>query len=124
MADERVVLASAARTATLTSADMSSGQKTGLYLLIDVTAVTSTPSVVLTLQAHDDQIADYFTLFTAAAALTAVSKAVYYIGPGAVKPTTGVTEVASIGLPPDWRVSMAHADTDSITYSITAQLVI
>lgn len=48
------LLASAARTATVATADQPNPECRGVHVIIDVTAVTSTPSVVATIQGKDE----------------------------------------------------------------------
>ena len=62
MADELEVLVSAARTATVQSTQQAAPtQFKGMYLLIDVTAITATPSITINLEAHDDMIGAFFS---------------------------------------------------------------
>ncbi len=123
MAEEAVVLASAARTATLQSAEvLCPKQYSGMFLLVDVTAITATPVLTVNLEVHCDTINEWFTFFTASATITAISETVYFIGRGATA-SNGVAQVGGVTLPPDFRLNMTHADTDSATYSVTAQWV-
>jgi len=114
----RTLFASAARTATASSDDQYSSEP-GLHLVIDVTAVAATPSVVPTIQGKDALSGKYYTILTGAA-ITATGTTVLKVYPGIEPLANGA---ASDVLPGTWRVTMTHADADSITYSVAAHLV-
>lgn len=122
MAKHVSVYASAARTATPTAVTVPTGRFKSLHLVIDVTAVTSTPSVVCTIDGLDPVSGKYYNLLTSAALtesgvpFTRVLK----IGPGL--PVTANLSANDV-LPSTIRVTMTHADADSITYSVAATLV-
>lgn len=111
--------ASAARTATGNSGDLSNGQHRGLHLVIDATAASATPSVVFTIQGKDETSGQYYTIL-ASAAITGVSTTVLRVYPGL---TAASNTVANDALPKTWRVLATHADADSITYSVGACLI-
>jgi uncharacterized hydantoinase/oxoprolinase family protein len=115
------LFASAARTATVNSADKWNHSHRGIRLIIDVTAVTATPSVVFTLQGKNTLpgSADYYTVL-ASAAVTATGETVMTVYPGI---TVAANVSASTVLPPLWRVNAAHGDADSITYSCRYELI-
>lgn len=122
MADNRSVtlLASAARTASNNTADQSNNSYRGLHVIIDVTAVSATPSVVATIQGKDEVSGVYYDLLVATA-ITATGTTVLKVYPGIAAAAGGA---ASDVLPSTWRVKLTHADSDSITYSVAAQLVL
>jgi hypothetical protein len=122
MAKHVSVYASAARTATPTAATFPAGRFKSLHLVIDVTAVTATPSVVCTVDALDPVSGKYYNLLTSAALTESGSPytRVLKIGPGL--PVTANVSANDV-LPSTVRVTMTHADTDSITYSVAATLV-
>lgn len=117
---ELTVLASAARTANVNSSDLSNFNGRGVHVIIDVTSVTATPSVVFTVQGKDAVSGKYYTLLTSAA-ITATGTTLLTVYPGAAV-TANVS--ASNVVPKTWRVSAAHGDADSITYSVGAVLVL
>lgn len=115
------LLASAARTATPTIAGgvdeftTADGEARGCVVIMDVTAVTATPSVVVTIQGWDPGSEDWVDIL-ASAAITGTGTTLLQVYPGA-------EEVANasrgIRLPRRWRVAdPVHGDTDSITYSL------
>lgn len=113
------VYASAARTATPTAVTLPAGRYNYLNLTIDATAVTATPSVVVTVDALDPVSGKYYNLLTSAA-ITAISTTVLRIGPTL---TAVANLAANQALPDTLRVTMTHADADSITYSVGAALM-
>ncbi len=114
------ILASAARTTTTNSADFTNYNARGAHFFIDVTAVTATPSITVNIQGKDPVSGTYYNLLTSVA-ITTVSTAVLklYPGIGAV-----ANAAAADILPRTYRVSVTHADADSITYSVGASLVV
>jgi len=121
MGKHTTVYASAARTATPTAVTFPAGRYNFLHLSIDVTAATATPSVVCTVDGLDTVSGKYYNLLTSAALtesgvpFTRVLK----IGPGL--PVTANVSANDI-LTDTIRVTMTHADSDSITYSVGANL--
>ena len=65
-------LASAERTATTNSSDLTNPGARGVILTLDVTAITDTPSVTLSVTYKDPEGGNYEAIFSAAAAVTAV----------------------------------------------------
>lgn len=116
---EYVLLASAARTATISTADQTNRNGQAVQVVINATAETATASVVPTIEGKDPISGTYYVLLTGAA-VDAVGIVALTVGLG----VTSVTNVA-IGtvLPKTWRVTMTAADADSLTYSISATLV-
>lgn len=109
------LLASAARTASNDTADQRTpGDARGFAVTINVTAASATPSVVFTIQRKDPVSGAYSTVL-ASAAITGVGTTVLRVYPG----LTAAANLTANDLAPDtWRVSIAHADGDSITYSV------
>ena len=107
-------LASAARTATTDSADLSNPDGRGVWVVLDVTAITATPSLTVLIQAKDPASGKYVTLLTGAAVAT-VSTTTYVVYPG-------ITETANVDVsapvPKTFRIRVTHADADSATYSV------
>jgi hypothetical protein len=116
---EITVFSSAARTASENSADLSNPYARGAVIVIDVTAVTATPSVVFTVKGKSALGSDYYTIL-ASAAITATGQTVLRIYPGL---TAAANVTASDVLPATWRVEAVHGDADSITYSVSANLI-
>lgn len=117
---EFVAFASAARTATPTPAtiDNASGHS-GLEVVVDVTAVSATPSVVFNIESKDPA-SDKWSLLLASAAVTTVSTNRYRVHP-ALTETANVDAADVVGR--QLRVRPVHADADPITYSVGVTLV-
>jgi hypothetical protein len=113
-------LASAARTASVNSADLINYNAKGLHLIIDVTAITDTPSITVEIQGKDEVSGKYYAILTSAA-IVATGTTVLKVFPAL---TAVVNTVANDILPRIWRVSVTNADADSITYSVAANLVL
>jgi hypothetical protein len=106
--------ASAARTANPTAHEpyRLTGKARGILVQIDCTSITSTPSVVFTVQ---NMSSDAWATALASAAVTAAGTTNLVVHPSAadranVSENTQLTDV--------WRVIATHGDTDSITYSV------
>jgi hypothetical protein len=113
-----VLLASAARTATVNTDDQTNHDFRGLHVIIDVTAIAATPSVVPKIQGKDIASGKYYDLLEGAA-ITGTGTTVLRVYPGiAAAANTKADDV----LPRIWRVRFEHADADSITYSVGATL--
>ena len=115
----KLLLPSVARIATTNSPDIANLGANGVHVVIDVTAVTATPSVVPTVQGKDPVSGKYYTLLVGAA-ITATGTTVLKVFPSA----TAVANLAANDIVPElFRVIMTHGDADSITYSVSANLV-
>jgi hypothetical protein len=113
-----ILLASAARTATTQSSDQTNYNGRGLILIANVTAATDTPEVTLSLQIKDSISNAYFTVWTGAAPITGTGTSAYLFVPGGA--AGSFTEAVNLRLSRTWRLVATHADTDSITYSVSA----
>jgi hypothetical protein len=116
---ERVVYASAARTATPTAVEVNTGLHGALRIVIDVTAVSATPSVVFTVDGKDSLSGKFFNLITSAA-VTATGTTVLTVALGV---TVAANVAVSAPLSQVVRVVATHGDADSITYSVSAHLI-
>jgi len=112
--NEGAILASAARTATAASEIFTNSDYRGIDVIIDVTAVTSSPSVVFTVQGYDITSGKYYTLL-ASAAITGTGTTVLRVYPGCI---AAANAVANFALPRQWRVNAVPGNSDSITYSV------
>lgn len=122
MAKHVSVYASAARTATPAAVTVPTGRYKALHLVIDVTAITATPSVVCTVDGYDPISGKYYNIITSAALTEAgvPYTRVLRVGQGL---TAAANLVVLDVLPSIIRVTMTHGDADSITYSVAASLV-
>jgi len=110
------VLASAARTATVSSADFVNYNGKGLTLFINVSAASATPSVVFMIEVKDP-ISGFYWGMLATAAITGVGTSMLWLHPGL---NLVPNQRENLPLARTWRVTATHADADSITYSVAA----
>lgn len=120
---EKILLASAARTATPTIADQRDPNAEGVHIIINVTALTATPQVVPKIQGKGP-LGTYYDILVGSTITdvtvgTPPATVVLKVGPGITPVPNGA---AADYLPDTWRVVMTHGDTDSITYTVTAVL--
>ncbi len=116
---EVTALASAARTASVDSSDLTNYNARGVIVTIDVTAVVDTPSMVLTIQGKSSLGSDYSDIL-ASAAITGAGVTRMIVYPGV---TPAANAAVSQPLPRLWRVSVVNADADPITYSVSANYI-
>jgi hypothetical protein len=112
-------LASAARTATTSSAALSNMDKKGIHVVLDVTVNPSSASIVLKIEGQDVLSGKYYTILEGAA-VTATGTTVYKVFPGAA---VVANSVANDIIPKTFRITVTHADSDSMTYSVGYSLV-
>lgn len=118
-ATQHTVYASAARTATPTAAVLSTNRVRALRLVIDITAVTATPAITVTIDTLDAASGKYINLLTSAA-LAAVATTTLEVGPGL---TAAANVTANKYLGDQLRITCTHGDADSATYSVGAHLI-
>jgi hypothetical protein len=112
-----VLYASAARTTTpaVSTAYRRQGQYRGGVLQINVTAETSTPSVVFTLQQQSASTYAWSTIVESAA-ISTVSTVNIVVHPSAPD-IANLSESTQMGN--RWRLIATHGNSDSITYTAT-----
>jgi hypothetical protein len=115
------VYASLARTATPAAVVLDLSVIRALLVVIDVTAIVTAPSVVVTVDGVDAS-GKFWNLLTSTA-LTAVTGAT----PRVLKVGRGITAAANLAaadiVPERVRITMTHGNGDSITYQVTAHLL-
>ncbi|KPI09928.1 hypothetical protein OV450_3419 [Actinobacteria bacterium OV450] len=89
------------------------------HFVIDVTAVTSSPSVVFTVSGVDRASGQIYTLL-ASAAVTGTGTTVLRIDSAL---TGSANLIAKDTLPPVIRVTATHGNSNSITYSVGAAVM-
>lgn len=113
MPQSEALFASAARTATVTSRDISNPGFKFLDVVLDVTAA-GTGSVTVTINGKDPASAKYFLLL-AGAAVTTISTNQYQVGPY----VTGAANVKAVrGLPDILQVVLTANNANSLTSSV------
>ena len=114
------VLASAARTATVTADTFqTAGATSGLIVIINVTADPAAASVVFTIKGVDP-VSNATWDVLASAAIAATGTVVLRVSPHL---TAAANLIAKDVVPAFFTVTATHADADSITYSVAAQAV-
>jgi hypothetical protein len=114
----RGLYASVARTATPTPVEVTERSFDGARIVIDATAINLTPSVVFNIEGYEP-ISNKWYLILASAAIVAVGTTVLRIHSGAAETANVSTNQV---LPMRWRVRPVHGDTDSITYTVAAEM--
>lgn len=115
--NNRVLLESAARTATPDVVKIKRKRTRNMRIVIDVTAIAATPSVTPTIKGVDAAGVKY-DLLPSIAAISTVSTVVLNIG----NDTTDAAGLAAkTHIPGEIELLMTHGDADSITYSVSAE---
>ncbi len=115
---------SAAYTATQNSGDLINHNYRYLTIFVDATVEADTASVTPSVQIKSKS-GDYFTIWTAAAAIEAIGNTAYQLGPGLLAATgEDYTDTGNVVIPRTFRIVMTHADTDDLTYSVTYSLTV
>jgi len=112
------VLASAARTVTTASADLTNYNQRGVHVAVDVT-VAGTSTLTVTIQGKDPVSGNYYDLLIGTA-IAAAGLVILKLYPGIGTLAGGA---ASDILPRIWRVNCAKGDASAWTYSVGANLV-
>jgi hypothetical protein len=111
----------AAYTTTFTSRSFTKPYHNGMVVTIRATAVAATPSVVVKIQGWDTDGSGTWVDLLADAAVTDASPTVSQLKlyPGAI---TAANAALDLPLPNRWRIVATHADADSITYELFADI--
>jgi hypothetical protein len=114
------IFPSAARTATPADASVSlpSGA-TALTLLVDVTAITATPTITVSIFGLVPGSDSEYVLLESSG-ISSVSVTQLEVGPGLVE---SANHAVSALLPQELMVRVTHGDADSITYAVWAILI-
>lgn len=115
------LLPSAAQTATVASPAQVNTQARGVTVFVNVTAVSgTTPTLAPIIQALDPASNVYAELNATPTNITATGLYIYQVYPGEIVPgaATGITQVAAVQLPRNWRVNFViGGTTPSFTFS-------
>lgn len=111
----QAILPSAARVATIQTADLINASSRGGHFIINVTALVAGASLTPAILGKDTLNGVYYTLLTGLA-ITATGITVLKIYPGIV----GIANAAATDvLPSTFAFSMTAANANSVTYSVT-----
>ena len=111
---KQTVLESAARTATVVSAVLSSDEVLSSIFSINVSATAATPSVVFSIEGKDPLSGAFYNIIDSAA-ITAAGITTIQVGMNII---AAANVAANEMLPQEYRVTATHGDADSITYSV------
>ena len=125
MSGRRLLLASAARTATATSAVLRNRWHKGVHLVLVVTAASGTGGLTLHLQQVDRDTGNTIDLLVDSAAITANGTYAFQmaLSEGAAAGPPALRGAISRQLPTDWQCQVTHGDGSSYTYSLSAVLL-
>lgn len=116
---DATALASAARTTTTSSSDLTNYNGRGVHVVLDMTAV-GTGSVTLAIEGKDAVSGKYYAILTGAA-VTTNSTNRYTVYPGA---TVAANVSASDVIPRVWRVTVTANNANSATYSVGTSTIL
>lgn len=118
-----IVLTSAARTTTQTSADLSNTNWRGIHLCVNVTSA-GTGSITPKVEGRDAAAAVSYELLAATAPITANGIYVYEVYPGVGAGSGGITQAVSRALPRTFRTVITANNANSVTYSVTVNGIV
>ena len=122
---DQTALASAARTATTSSADITNYNGRGVMVFLNVTAASGTGGLTLTIQAKDPVSGNYFNLNANPSAVTSTGNGtVYIVYPSTLTAAGNVTQSTQAVLPRTFRITVTHGDASSYTYSVGASIIL
>lgn len=113
------VFASGAHTVTQTQVNQTNNTARGIKVVLDMTDVTSGPSVTLEINGYDVASGKSYTILSGAA-VTTVSTNVYTIYPGLAAVTNSVADDV---LPHTWQITVTANNANSGSYSVGASLI-
>jgi len=119
----RLLLASAARTATTTSSVLRNRRHRGIQLVLIVTAASGTGGLTLHLQQVDRDTGNTVDMLVDGTAVTTTGTFAFQMAPGEGAASNGIRGAAARYLPSDWQTSIVHGDASSYTYSLSAVLL-
>jgi hypothetical protein len=119
----RILLTSAARTATTASAAQGDRYAKGVRLYLNVTVASGTGGLQPQIDGYDRVSGTYVALSTGGTAIVATGLYVYEFYPTAPAAAGNVKEAQSKQLPGQWQANVIHGDTSSYTYSLSADVL-
>ena len=116
------LLASAARTATVSTAAQNADYATGVIVYLDVTAASGTGGLTLTVEGQDPASAKWMAVNSNPTAVTTTGTRSYLV---ALSASGGAaTQATSAHVPNPWRVTVTHGDASSYTYTVGAIVLV
>jgi len=121
---QRVLLTSAARTATTACALQTDKSQQALRVYLNITAASGTGGLKVLIRGYDKVSGNAAQLNGGgAAAIVATGTYVYEMMPSAGTAVGGVLETVSRLLPVQWDVQVTHGDASSYTYSVSCDVL-
>lgn len=112
------ILASAARTSTTVSGDISNPHARGGHIIVDVSDIVDDPTMIMFVQGKDPVSGNYYSILQTII-INVVDTYLFKVYPG----ITDVPGYATPDILPDvFRVLMLHLGSDSTTYSVSVLL--
>lgn len=121
---EGTLLASAARTAGVVTANVTNHNACGVHVALRVTVASGTGGLQVLIQGYDALSATAYTLNAFPTAITATGIYTYELYPGIGAVTGSVVQRTSATLPRTWLCQMLAGDASSYTYSLGYALVL
>jgi len=115
---EGTLLASATRTSTTTSPNMTNKNAKGILVSLNVTVASGTGGLQVVIRGHDPVTGTVYWLNALPVAVVATGINVYEVCPAVNTAASGVKQRTSGELPRTWSVSVIHGDSSSYTYSV------
>lgn len=117
----RLLLASAARTATVASAKQTDAREQYARVYLNVTVASGSGGLTPTFRGYD-KLGNAVALSTGGAAVTATGTYVYEMMQSAATAAGNVKETVGRILPCVWDVQITHGDASGYTYSVSAEV--
>lgn len=114
------LLASAARTATTSSADITNLTAKGVRIFINVTVHAVSAAIVPTIEVKDP-VSGTYTAVATGAAITGTGHTVITVYPGA---TVAANVTLSTVVGKTWRVTMTPGNSNAATYSVGYNMIV
>lgn len=119
---EGTALASAARTATISSANITNHNARGVMVFLNVTAASGTGGLQTRIRGVDPVGASSVAVNALPTAIIATSLLVYVVYPGGG--AGALTQGTNVELPRTFFIQVVHGDTSSYTYSVSYALLV
>ena len=121
--EDVILLASALRTVTTTTADQTNFNGRGIMFIVNVTAEDGTVTLSPRISFVDPVTGTGAIFWTATSVISSTGFFTYLLYPGAIGADFGGTEAVSIALPRTWSLTMTLGGTTSMTYSVGASII-
>lgn len=119
---QRVLLESAARTATTVTQQQQDAAMRSVRLYLNVTAASGTGGLTLAIRGRDKASSDAAAIAKDTTAITATGLYVFELAPGIAAADSQRRLALAALLPVVWDVQIAHGDGSNYTYSLSAEL--